>query len=316
MRLKRILALSTAAVLAAAMLTGCPWKPDAAAPSEPSGSSSSSSSSSRPSHDDEDDSETPDEPDEPDEPAGGEEGGDEEPEKDPNAPKVELSENGKLTITGGSDTLTKEALKELLPDGTDKTAITELDLSASGYTSIGEWAFSSCNNLTSICLPDSLASIGDAAFSSCANLTSVTLPDSLTRIEGGAFHGCTSLQSVYLPDSLETIRDTAFESCSGLQAIRVGAGFIKVEISSDAFTNVNISGTVTIYYPSEWDADADKDNKLKEVQAKLKTGDLQTELNNYKPDSKYEEDTKPTQTTPELPDGAKGLLEMARLFGL
>ena len=155
-----------------------------------------------------------------------------------------------------------------------------------------------------------------ALYKSCANLTSVTLPDGLENIEMGAFHGCTSLQSVYLPDSLETIRDTAFESCSGLQAIRVGTGFIKVEISSDAFTNVNISGTVTIYYPSEWDADADKDNKLKEVQAKLKAGDLQTELNNYKPDSKYEEDTKPTQTTPELPDGAKELLEMARLFGL
>ena len=50
------------------------------------------------------------------------------------------------------------------------------------------------------------------------------------------------------------------------------------------------------------------------MQAQLASEGLNTD--NYKPDSKYEEDTKLPQTTPELPDGAKGLLEMARLFGL
>lgn len=310
MRLKRILALSTAAVLAAAMLTGCPWEPDAPAPSEPSGSSS------RPSHDDEDDAETPSEPDEPDKPdepgedteapENPDEGG-EDDEPVTTGPKATL-ENGVLTITGGSDTLTKDALKELLPEGTDKTAITELDLSASGYTSIGEWAFSSCNNLTSICLPDSLTSIGGAAFSSCANLTSVTLPDSLTRIEGGAFHGCTNLQSVYLPDNLTKIGSYAFNGCTSLQAIRVGEGIIAdgAEIGYGAFSD--IPGPVTIYYPSEWGEESEYNSNLNELKSKLNFDSGVTVT--------YEPRDELPQTTPELPDGAKELLEMARLFGL
>lgn len=217
MRLKRILALSTAAVLAAAMLTGCPWEPDAPAPSEPSEPGG--------------DTETPENPDE-----GGE---DDEPV--PTEPTATLV-NGKLTITGGSGDLTVEVLRDLLKDlledaGIEKKDLTGLDLSASGYTSIGNFAFSNCKSL---------------------------------------------------------------------QAIRVGTEFLTVTMNDGVFQNVPV--TVTIYYPSELETSLDA---LKE---KLGRAGLNTD--NYKPDSKYEEDTKPTETTPELPDGAKGLLEMARLFGL
>ena len=63
-------------------------------------------------------------------------------------------------------------------------------------TSIGDRAFLSCGNLTSVDIPDSVTSIGDFAFYYCAGLTSVTIPDSVTSIGNIAFDSCTNMTSV------------------------------------------------------------------------------------------------------------------------
>ena len=44
-------------------------------------------------------------------------------------------------------------------------------------TTIGYYAFSSCNSLTKVTIPDSVTTIGDSAFGSCENLASVTFAD-------------------------------------------------------------------------------------------------------------------------------------------
>ena len=61
-----------------------------------------------------------------------------------------------------------------------KATITRVNTSISGYitipstlggypvTSIGEWAFSYCENLTSITIPSSVKEIGNRAFSGCS----------------------------------------------------------------------------------------------------------------------------------------------------
>ena len=53
-------------------------------------------------------------------------------------------------------------------------------------SSIGDWAFAYCGNLTSITIPNSVTSIGDYAFGT-SSLTSVTISDSVTTIGVGAF---------------------------------------------------------------------------------------------------------------------------------
>ena len=62
-------------------------------------------------------------------------------------------------------------------------------------TSIGDYAFYYCSNLTSIDLP-AATSIGVSAFGYCSNLTSIDLP-AATSIGGSAFSSCSSLKEIH-----------------------------------------------------------------------------------------------------------------------
>ena len=53
--------------------------------------------------------------------------------------------------------------------------------------SIGNYAFNSCNDLTSISIPNGVIRIGKYAFAWCQSLNSVIIPNSVVNIEEGAF---------------------------------------------------------------------------------------------------------------------------------
>lgn len=55
---------------------------------------------------------------------------------------------------------------------------------------IGDWAFNSCNSLTSVIIPQGVTSIGRYAFYECTGLTSITIPDSVSMIGWGCFNNC------------------------------------------------------------------------------------------------------------------------------
>jgi len=88
-------------------------------------------------------------------------------------------------------------------------------------TTIGDYAFSDCDSLTSIEIPNSVTTIGDYAFYACSSLTSIEIPDSVTTIGDYAFYGCSSLTSIEIPDSVTTIGDYAFELCLSLASIEI-----------------------------------------------------------------------------------------------
>lgn len=60
---------------------------------------------------------------------------------------------------------------------------------------IGDEAFRSCPNLTSVVISDSITSIGDRAFEFCDGLTSIVIGNGITSIGENVFYSCDALTS-------------------------------------------------------------------------------------------------------------------------
>ena len=98
------------------------------------------------------------------------------------------------------------------------SAITEVIIE-DGVTTIGDYAFHGCDNLTSIEIPDSVTKIVGAAFWGCSSLVSITIPNGVEHLEHYAFAQCTSLASVTIPDSMVEINSYSFYDCDKLKDV-------------------------------------------------------------------------------------------------
>ena len=115
----------------------------------------------------------------------------------------------------------------------------------SSVTSIGKHAFYFCGKLASITIPKSVTSIGDYAFYVCQGLSSVTLSDNLTAIGQGVFMMCTSLTSITIPNSVTSIGRNAFMECQSMTSVvsKVRKPFA---FGEDAFYNVPSTCVLTV----------------------------------------------------------------------
>ena len=128
-----------------------------------------------------------------------------------------LYADGKLTISGTGAMKDYNAAENLSPaymNSDVKKVVIE-----DGVTSIGELAFYKCSSLTNITIPDSVTCIAYAAFHGCSSLSSITIPNSVTSIGIYAFVVCSSLTSITIPDGVTSIGYGAFSDCSSLKTI-------------------------------------------------------------------------------------------------
>ena len=162
-----------------------------------------------------------------------------------------LYEDGTLNISGTG------AMKDYNDDDNPSPVYNNLKVKKivieKGVTSVGDYAFRSCNNLTSIMIPSSVTSIGDFAFNSCGSLTSITIPDSVTSIGSYAFTSCSSLTSITIPDSVTSIGDWTFNNCSSLTSITIPDSVTSIGDSAFAYcerlTSITIPDRVTSIEP-------------------------------------------------------------------
>ena len=128
----------------------------------------------------------------------------------------------------------------------NERALTQKIVIPDSVMSVGDSAFYSCYNLTSIIIPESVTNIGEYAFLDCGNLTSITIPDSVTSIGDGAFKHCISLTSITIGDSVTSIGSGAFSSCYNLTSITVSKNNANYKtVDGDLYSK---DGTTLIQY--------------------------------------------------------------------
>ena len=108
--------------------------------------------------------------------------------------------DGEATVTGWQGTV-------------DEDLVIPATLDGYPVTRIGKAAFSGCDNLVTVTLPDGVTEIGEQAFANNFFLRSVNIPDGVVSIGASAF-AWSGLRSVTLPDSVKSIGPYAFYGCS------------------------------------------------------------------------------------------------------
>ena len=114
----------------------------------------------------------------------------------------------------------------------DRENLTGAVTGLTNVVSIGKYAFSRCNFMTSIEIGEKLEILGERAFDQCG-LTSIYLPGTLKVIPGiyddyGVFEKCYDMVSVTLGEGLEEIGSSAFYDCGSMTEITIPASVKKV----------------------------------------------------------------------------------------
>ena len=161
----------------------------------------------------------------------------------------EIDANGVLTISGIGEMKSYDYYYgQYTPWHMLKDTIITVEISE-GVTSIGNFAFIECANITRVILPDGLSEIGSSAFSGCSGLTNVTIPDSVTSIGYSAFSGCSSLTNMTIPNNVTIIEGSLYSGCSSLTSITIPNSVTSIEMYAfdgcSSLTSITIPDSVT-----------------------------------------------------------------------
>lgn len=107
-----------------------------------------------------------------------------------------------------------------------------------GTVSISDKAFSKCEKLTKIIIPNSVKIIGAGAFYECSSLCEVTLPEHLIRLGDSAFYKCCALTSVCIPEGIHRLERGTFQDCTELSEVHL-PHFLRA-VSFDSLENTAV----------------------------------------------------------------------------
>ena len=150
-----------------------------------------------------------------------------------------LDDEATLTITGIGK-MTDYTFDNPSPWGTTITQV----IIQPGVTSIGNYAFYRCKNLSSVEISTSVKSIGNYAFRFCTGLTNIIIPNSVSIIGSYAFGNCTKMTDITLSSGVSSISANAFQYCAELSRIAIPTSV--TSIGSSAF--IGCSNLNDIYY--------------------------------------------------------------------
>ena len=169
---------------------------------------------------------------------------------------VTTIEQGAFTGRGSLQSVTFEEGSELATIGVSAfsgcQALSNIEL-PEGLETIGNCAFFNCDALTKIDIPASVTSIGEQAFDN-SGLKTVNLADNshLEEIGYAAFKNCYYLTEVTIPASVTTIGNETFSGSKSLERVEFEEGTELKTISSQMFSgctslsDITIPSTVTV----------------------------------------------------------------------
>ena len=128
-------------------------------------------------------------------------------------------------------------------------------------TSIGDYAFYKCAQLTDISIPNTVTEIGNKIFYGCDGLiepvyndtyfvylptgyasSEYAIPEGIKHIAGSAFYDCDGLTAITIPNTVTSIGEFAFYSCGGLTNVTINDSI--TSIGDGAFQSCNNLATV------------------------------------------------------------------------
>ena len=110
-------------------------------------------------------------------------------------------------------------------------------------TKTTNWAFSHCNNITSIIVPSTITELGSGSFNFCENLVRVSLPNSIEELPDSLFFRCKKLKDVNIPESVKII-EHPFSDCESLEKIHIP--YSVTSIKSSVFKRCDKLKDITI----------------------------------------------------------------------
>ncbi|MCD7886863.1 MAG: leucine-rich repeat domain-containing protein, partial [Clostridiales bacterium] len=140
-------------------------------------------------------------------------------------------EDGVMTISGSGAMSNCES--DYVPWYSLRSSI-ETVIIEDGVTSIGNYAFYYCTEITDVTIGNTITSIGRSAFYNCKSLRAVTIPDSVISIGYEAFTFC-SLKVVVIPNGVTSIGSFAFSYNKSLKSAIIPDSV--TSIGSYAFNN-------------------------------------------------------------------------------